>query len=54
MNNTEEMVARAKLMALQEIYIEALREHKVPFSFCSKIKEKINALEESLKNVEVK
>lgn len=56
MNPAKVLVERAKLLAIQEIYVEALSNHEVPYSFCLKIKEKINEIEANLdlENVEAK
>jgi hypothetical protein len=46
MTSTEQMlVSKTKALAYRELYLELLQDHRIPYDFCLKVKEKINALE---------
>ena len=40
-----EVLVKAKLIALREVYLELIKDHRIPYDFCLKVKEKIKELE---------
>lgn len=45
MNNAQLIATQAKILGYREIYLELLKDERIPFDFCMKVKEKLKALE---------
>lgn len=46
--NANSIVVRSKMLAYREVYLELLKDERIPYDFCLKVKEKIKALESIL------
>ncbi len=44
----DSIIVRSKMIAYREIYLELLKDERIPYDFCLKVKEKIKALESIL------
>lgn len=51
MTSAQELMAQAKLFAYRDVYLDMLNDHRIPYDFCLKVKEKITELENQLETV---
>lgn len=48
MNNAQLLATQAKILGYRELYLELLKDERIPYDFCMKVKEKIKALEATI------